>query len=134
MATGLRPAGERNSMAKIMVVDDAPADLQNLKNILTKGGHQVIEVTSGQDSISKAKAEKPDAIVMDVVMPGVNGFQATRQISKDPDTAAIPIIVVSAKNQETDRLWAMRQGAREYVVKPVKDADLLSKVKQVLGG
>lgn len=121
-------------MAKIMVVDDAPADLQNLKNILTKGGHQVIEVTSGQDSIAKAKADKPDAIVMDVVMPGVNGFQATRQISKDPDTAAIPIIVVSAKNQETDRLWAMRQGAREYVVKPVKDADLLSKVKQVLGG
>lgn len=121
-------------MAKIMVVDDAPADLQNLKNILTKGGHQVIEVTSGQDSIAKAKAEKPDAIVMDVVMPGVNGFQATRQISKDPDTATIPIIVVSAKNQETDRLWAMRQGAREYVVKPVKDADLLSKVKQVLGG
>src|SRR5690349_10133880 len=108
-------------MAKIMVVDDAPADLQNLKNILTKGGHQVIEVTSGQDSIAKAKAEKPDAIVMDVVMPGVNGFQATRQISKDPDTAAIPIIVVSAKNQETDRLWAMRQGAREYVVKPVKE-------------
>ncbi len=121
-------------MAKIMVVDDAPADLQNLKNILTKGGHQVIEVTSGQDSIAKAKAEKPDAIVMDVVMPGVNGFQATRQISKDPDTSKIPIIVVSAKNQETDRLWAMRQGAREYVVKPVKDADLLAKVKQVLGG
>ena len=121
-------------MAKIMVVDDAPADLQNLKNILTKGGHQVIEVTSGHDSIAKAKAEKPEAIVMDVVMPGVNGFQATRQISKDPDTAAIPIIVVSAKNQETDRLWAMRQGAREYVVKPVKDADLLAKVKQVLGG
>jgi len=121
-------------MAKIMVVDDAPADLQNLKNILTKGGHEVIEVTSGQDSIAKAKAEKPDAIVMDVVMPGINGFQATRQISKDPDTSAIPIIVVSAKNQETDRLWAMRQGAREYVVKPVKDADLLAKVKQVLGG
>jgi len=121
-------------MAKIMVVDDAPADLQNLKNILTKGGHQVIEVTSGQDSIAKAKAEKPDAIVMDVVMPGVNGFQATRQISKDPLTSAIPIIVVSAKNQETDRLWAMRQGAREYVVKPVKDTDLLAKVKQVLGG
>ena len=121
-------------MAKIMVVDAAPAALQNLKNILTKGGHQVIEVTSGQDSIAKAKAEKPDAIVMDVVMPGVNGFQATRQISKDPDTASIPIIVVSAKNQETDRLWAMRQGAREYVVKPVKDVDLLAKVKQVLGG
>ena len=121
-------------MAKIMVVDDAPADLQNLKNILTKGGHQVIEVTSGQDSIAKAKAEKPDAIVMDVVMPGVNGFQATRSISKDPETSGIPIIVVSAKNQETDRVWALRQGAKEYVTKPVKDSDLLAKVKQLIGG
>ncbi|HUR40414.1 MAG TPA: response regulator [Verrucomicrobiae bacterium] len=120
-------------MARIMVVDDSPADLQNLKDILQKGGHQVIEVVSGQDSIAKAKAEKPDAIVMDVVMPGVNGFQATRSISKDPATSAIPIIVVSAKNQETDRVWALRQGAKEYVIKPVKDADLLAKVKQLLG-
>ena len=121
-------------MAKIMVVDDAPADLQNLKNILTKGGHQVIEVTSGQDSIAKAKAEKPDAIVMDVVMPGVNGFAATRTLSRDPVTAKIPIVVVSSKNQETDRLWALRQGAKEYIVKPVKEADLLGKIKAVLGG
>jgi twitching motility two-component system response regulator PilH len=121
-------------MARIMVVDDSPADLQNLKGILQKGGHQVIEVASGQDSIAKAKVEKPDAIVMDVVMPGVNGFQATRSISKDPETSAIPIIVVSAKNQETDRVWALRQGAKEYVTKPVKDADLLAKVKQLLGG
>jgi twitching motility two-component system response regulator PilH len=121
------------TMAKIMVVDDSPADLQNLKSILQKGGHEVIEVASGQDSVAKAKTEKPDAIVMDVVMPGMNGFQATRSITKDPDTSAIPIIVVSAKNQETDRVWALRQGAREYVVKPVKDADLLAKVKQVLG-
>ena len=108
-------------MARIMVVDDSPADLQILKAILQKGGHEVIEVQSGQDSIAKARAEKPDAIVMDVVMPGVNGFQATRSISKDPDTSNIPIIVVSAKNQETDRVWALRQGAKEYVVKPVKD-------------
>lgn len=121
-------------MARIMVVDDSPADLQSLKGILQKGGHEVIEVRSGQDSIARAKAEKPDAIVMDVVMPGVNGFQATRQISKDPETGAIPIIVVSAKSQETDRVWALRQGAKEYVVKPVKDADLLAKVKQLLGG
>lgn len=121
-------------MARIMVVDDSPADLQNLKSILQKGGYDVIEVASGQDSIAKAKAEKPDAIVMDVVMPGVNGFQATRSIAKDPDTSKIPIIVVSAKNQETDRVWALRQGAKEYVVKPVKDADLLAKVKQLIGG
>lgn len=121
-------------MAKIMVVDDSPADLQNLKGILQKGGHEVIEVQTGEDSIARAKSDKPDAIVMDVVMPGMNGFQATRNISKDPATSAIPIIVVSAKNQETDRVWALRQGAREYVVKPVKDADLLAKVKSVLGG
>lgn len=121
-------------MARIMVVDDSPADLQNLKGILQRGGHEVIEVQSGQDSVAKARTEKPDAIVMDVVMPGMNGFQATRQISKDPATSAIPIIVVSAKNQETDRVWALRQGAREYVVKPVKDTDLLAKVKGLLGG
>lgn len=121
-------------MAKIMVVDDSPADLQNLKGILQKGGHEVIEVQTGEDSIARARSDKPDAIVMDVVMPGMNGFQATRNISKDPATSAIPIIVVSAKNQETDRVWALRQGAREYVVKPVKDADLLAKVKSVLGG
>lgn len=121
-------------MAKIMVVDDSPADLQNLKGILQKGGHEVIEVVSGEDSIARARSDKPDAIVMDVVMPGMNGFQATRNISKDPATSSIPIIVVSAKSQETDRVWALRQGAREYVVKPVKDVDLLAKVKQVLGG
>ena len=119
-------------MARIMVVDDSPADLQNLKNILQKGGHQVIEVGGGQDAITKTKAEKPDCIIMDVVMPGVNGFQATRSISKDPETSTIPIIVVSAKNQETDRVWALRQGARDYIVKPVKDADLLGKIKLLL--
>lgn len=121
-------------MARIMVVDDSPADLLNLKTILQKGGHQVIEMASGEDSIARAKVDKPDAIVMDVVMPGVNGFQATRSIAKDPDTKSIPIIVVSAKNQETDRVWALRQGAREYVTKPVNDADLLAKIKQLIGG
>lgn len=121
-------------MARIMVVDDSPADLKHLSGILKNGGYDVIEVGSGQDSITKAKTEKPDAIVMDVVMPGVSGFQATRSIVKDPDTANIPILVVSAKNQETDRVWALRQGAKEYIVKPVKDADLLAKIKQVLGG
>ena len=121
-------------MARIMVVDDSPTDLKHLSAILQKGGHQVIEVQSGQDSITKAKTEKPDAIVMDVVMPGVSGFQATRSIVKDPVTANIPILVVSAKNQETDRVWALRQGAKEYIVKPVKESDLLAKIKQVLGG
>lgn len=119
-------------MARIMVVDDSPADLKHLADILKKGGHEVIEIRSGQDAITSAKSMKPDAIVMDVVMPGVSGFQATRSISKDEATAKIPILVVSAKNQETDRVWALRQGAREYIVKPVKEADLLAKIKLVL--
>lgn len=120
-------------MARIMVVDDSAADLKHMAGILQKGGHQVIEVRTGQDAITTAREQKPDAIIMDVVMPGVSGFQATRSIAKDPATAHIPILVVSAKNQETDRVWALRQGAREYIVKPVTEVDLLAKIKLVLG-
>ncbi|WP_026352854.1 response regulator [Solimonas variicoloris] len=120
-------------MARVMIVDDSPTDVQNLKSILLKAGHQVIEATSGQDALERVKSEKPDVVIMDVVMPGVNGFQATRTLSKDPGTAHIPVIVVSSKNQETDRVWALRQGAREYLVKPVKESDLLAKIKTVLG-
>lgn len=120
-------------MARVMIVDDSPTDVQNLKGILLKAGHQVSEATSGQDALERVKSEKPDVVIMDVVMPGVNGFQATRTLSKDPGTAHIPVIVVSSKNQETDRVWALRQGAREYLVKPVKESDLLAKIKTVLG-
>ncbi|MGH8444267.1 MAG: response regulator [Solimonas sp.] len=120
-------------MARVMIVDDSPTDVQNLKGILLKAGHQVIESASGQDALERVKNEKPEVVIMDVVMPGVNGFQATRTLSKDPVTAHIPVIVVSSKNQETDRVWALRQGAREYLVKPVKESDLLAKIKTVLG-
>ena len=120
-------------MARIMIVDDSPTDVENLKGMLTKAGHTVVECTSGQDAIARVKAEKPNAVIMDVVMPGVNGFQATRMLSKDPDTSNIPVIIVSSKNQETDRVWALRQGAREYLTKPVKDADLIAKINSVLG-
>lgn len=120
-------------MARIMVVDDSPTDVAHLKSMLTKAGHTVIEANSGQGAIDSVKVERPDCVVMDVVMPGVNGFQATRTLSKDPATAHIPIIVVSAKSQETDRLWALRQGAKEYLVKPVKQSDLIAKINTVLG-
>jgi twitching motility two-component system response regulator PilH len=119
-------------MSHIMIVDDSPTDVLHLKSILQKAGHLVSDVTGGADAIARAKADKPDCIIMDVVMPGVNGFQATRMLSKDPETAHIPVIVVSAKGQETDRVWALRQGAKEYLIKPVKDADLLGKIKAVL--
>ncbi len=121
-------------MARVMIVDDSPTDVQNLRTLLQKAGHSVTEATSGEDAIPRVRAEKPDVVIMDVVMPGVNGFQATRTLSKDPATAHIPVIVVSSKSQETDRVWALRQGAREYLVKPIKEADLLAKVNAVIGG
>lgn len=121
-------------MAKIMVVDDSPTDKEQLKRALKRAGHEVLEAGTGADAIELVRQFKPDCVVMDVVMPGINGFQATRTLAHDPVTAKIPIIVVSAKNQETDRLWAMRQGARDYLIKPVKEADLLAKINAALSG
>ena len=120
------------STKTILVVDDSKTDFLYVKNILDHGGYKVAYAPSGQDGIQMAKDVKPDCILMDVVMPGVNGFQATRTLSKDPETSNIPIIVISSKNQETDRLWALRQGAKEYIVKPVKEADLLAKLDNLL--
>jgi twitching motility two-component system response regulator PilH len=120
-------------MARIMVVDDSPTDVQSIKSILSKAGHAVMESSSAQDAISRIKQEKPDCILMDIVMPGISGFHATRTISSDPATSHIPILVISSKDQPTDRVWALRQGARDYIVKPVKETDLLAKIKTVLG-
>jgi len=120
-------------MVHVMVVDDSPTDKAYLKQMLERAGFQVLEAGSGQDAVAMARSQQPDCIVMDVVMPGMNGFQATRTLSKDPLTASIPVLVVSSKSQETDRLWALRQGAKEYIVKPVNEVDLISKVKAVLG-
>lgn len=119
-------------MARVMIVDDSPTDVQNLRKILQKAGHTVFEVNSGADAIDRVKLDHPDCVLMDVVMPGINGFQATRTLSKDPETADIPIVVVSSKTQETDRVWALRQGAREYLTKPVKEAELLAKINALL--
>lgn len=120
-------------MARILIVDDSPTDVQNVKNILQRAGHVVTEAGNAQDVVTRVKQERPDCVVMDVVMPGMNGFQATRVLSKDPDTQKIPVIVVSTKNQETDRVWALRQGAREYITKPVKADELINKINAVLG-
>ena len=119
-------------MARILIIDDSPTDIHVLKSILEKGGYQILTATSAEEGLVKAKAEKPDLILMDVVMPGANGFQATRDISKNPDTAHIPVIIVTTKNQETDKIWGMRQGAKEYLIKPVQEADLLAKVKTAM--
>lgn len=120
-------------MAQVLIVDDSPTEMYVLKNILEKNGHHVTSATNGEEGFSVAKKNKPDLILMDVVMPGQNGFQVTRQLSKDPETAGIPIIIVSTKNQETDQIWGKRQGAVAYVTKPVNEADLVSKINKALG-
>ena len=115
-------------MTRVMIVDDSPTDVQNIRSILVKAGHQVLEATGGQDALDRIKTEKPDCVIMDVVMPGLNGFQACRSISQEEATKHIPIILCTTKNQETDKIWAMRQGAKGYVTKPVDGAELLKKI------
>ncbi len=112
----------------ILIVDDSPTERHFLNDLLTKAGYSVIASDNGKDAIEKAKLRKPDLILMDVVMPGLNGFQATRAISRDPETKAIPVIMCTSKSQETDRIWGLRQGARNYIVKPVQKDDLLAKI------
>ncbi|MFZ2289266.1 MAG: twitching motility response regulator PilH [Halopseudomonas yangmingensis] len=119
-------------MARILVVDDSPTELYKLTGMLEKHGHQVLKAENGADGVALARAEKPDAVLMDIVMPGLNGFQATRQLTKDPETAQIPVIIVTTKDQETDRVWGKRQGARDYLTKPVDEAVLISTLKGVL--
>lgn len=120
-------------MATILIVDDSPTETHVLKKILEGSGFQTLSAENGEAGIEAAKEHRPDLILMDVVMPGLNGFQATRKISKDPDTQHIPVIIVTTKDQDTDKMWGMRQGAREYVTKPVDSSELLSKIKAVLG-
>lgn len=120
-------------MANILIVDDSPTEIHVLKTMLEKNGFDVCTANSGEEGIEKAKSEQPDMILMDVVMPGMNGFQASRQISSDPETSSIPIIIVSTKNQETDKMWGLRQGAKDYIAKPAKEKELISKINEILG-
>ena len=112
----------------ILVVDDSPTDRQHLTDVLAKAGYKVTGAASAEEAIAKAKQSKPDLVLMDVVMPGQNGFQATRALTTDEATKHIPVIICTTKGQETDKLWGMRQGARDYIVKPVSQADLLAKI------
>ncbi|MFK8052245.1 MAG: PleD family two-component system response regulator [Woeseiaceae bacterium] len=119
-------------MAHILIVDDSPTELHVVQSMLDKHGFQTSTADSGETGIAAALREHPDLILMDVVMPGMNGFQATRKLSKNASTANIPVIVVTSKDQETDRIWALRQGARDYLVKPVKEQSLIEKIKAQL--
>ncbi len=112
----------------ILVVDDSPTERFFTVDLLTKAGYQVSTAENGEEAIAKAKSGKPDLILMDVVMPGLNGYQATRTLSRDEETKDIPIIVCTSKGQETDKIWGLRQGAVDYLVKPLNPEELLQRI------
>ncbi|MDO4897461.1 MAG: response regulator [Moraxella sp.] len=118
---------------KILVVDDSPAEMARFREVLGKHDFEIIEAFNGEEGYEKACEYKPDLILMDIVMPEMNGFQATRKITRDELTKDIPVIIVSTKDQETDRVWGKRQGAREYIVKPISEDGLISIIRSVLG-
>ena len=121
------------AIKKILIVDDSPTERHYLSEMLVKSGFDVVTSDSGEDALVKAKALQPDLILMDVVMPGMNGFQATRAITRDEATRNIPVLICTTKAQETDRIWGLRQGARDYMVKPVQSEALLKKI-EAMGG
>ena len=119
-------------MAVILIVDDSPTELHLFQKMLEKDGFETLVADSGEEGLRKAKNSKPDCILMDVVMPGKNGFQATRDLSRNPATSSIPVIIITTKDQETDKIWGMRQGARDYIVKPASEHDLIERINKVL--
>ncbi len=119
-------------MRSILIVDDSPTELHVFQKLLEHNGFQVATAADGEAGIKKAIEIMPDLILMDVVMPGINGFQATRKLHREEKTANIPIVIVTTKDQETDRIWGLRQGARGYVVKPVSEKELLNCVETAL--
>ena len=113
----------------VLVVDDSKTELMFMTDLLQKNGFSVRTAENADDAFRRLDEEVPDLILMDVVMPGQNGFQLTRSITRDPKYSGLPIIMCTSKNQETDRVWGMRQGARDYVTKPVDPRELLTKIK-----
>ena len=121
------------SVKKVLVVDDSPTERHALSEILRRAGYEVNTCDSGEEAVTQSKLLLPDLILMDVVMPGLNGFQATRVIARDEATKHIPVIICTTKSQETDKIWRLRQGARDYIVKPIDANDLLEKITRLDG-
>ena len=119
-------------MARILIVDDSPSQLLGMRRIVEKLGHEAITAEDGAAGVEAAKTSLPDLILMDVVMPNLNGFQATRAISKEPSTAQIPVVLVTTKDQETDKVWGMRQGAKAYITKPFTENQLIEVINSLL--
>jgi twitching motility two-component system response regulator PilH len=121
-------------MARVLIVDDSPTETFTLKSMLEAKGFEVLTAENGADGVALAREELPDVVLMDIVMPGLNGFQATRQLTKDDKTAGIPVIIVTTKDQETDKVWGQRQGAKGYLVKPVTENQLAETINSVIAG
>lgn len=117
---------------KVLIIDDSPTEAHVIKGYLARHDMEVLVAHDAEEGIKEAKEHQPDAILMDVVMPGMNGFQATRYLTKDPQTSSIPIIILTTKGAETDRVWGMRQGAMDYLVKPVEENDLIGRLNSLL--
>lgn len=114
---------------KVLVVEDSPTDLHLITGYLNNNGYIALAAVSGEEALHKASLERPDLILMDIVMPGMNGYQATRELRRNPDTASIPVMIISSKGQDTDKIWGMRQGARDYLVKPITEQKLIEKIR-----
>ena len=121
-------------MARILIVDDSPSQLMGIRRIVEKLGHDALTAEDGAAGGEAAKREIPDLILMDVVMPNLNGFQATRSITREATTKHIPVILVTTKDQDTDRVWGMRQGAKAYITKPFSESELAELIAQYLSG
>lgn len=117
------------TIQKVLIVDDSKTETMFLTDILQKNGYVVSSAENAEDAFKRLAEQKPDLILMDVVMPGQNGFQLTRAINRTPEYADIPIVMCTSKNQETDRVWGIRQGARDYITKPVDSSELFAKIK-----
>ena len=122
------PRTQIMAIQHILLVDDSKTELHFLTEMLTKRGFTVSTAEGGEEALRRLEEQRPDLILMDVVMPGTNGFQLTRTITRDPRWSGIPVIMCTSKNQETDRVWGMRQGARDYIVKPVDAGELFAKI------
>ena len=120
-------------MARILLIEDSPTDRAVFSQLLQRHGHQTLLATNAEDGLELARQHSPDLVLLDVILPGMNGFQALRALSRSPDTSAIPVVMVSTKGMDTDRSWGMRQGAKDYFVKPPQEGALISRINELVG-
>jgi twitching motility two-component system response regulator PilH len=119
-------------VATILIIDDSPTDVRVFTTLLERAGHQVAAVSTAEEGIERVRTDLPDLVIMDVIMPGMNGFQATRTLTRDPKTQDVPIVMITTKSMETDRVWGLRQGARAFITKPVNEKELLACINELL--